>query len=149
MIPVKIPDPHPIISPEYFKITPQLYTKSVKALFVSYLKNNSPQIITDESDNILNTFLSNSRIPIFFHPHVVMYVDPYIQLSSSEDNYVATTYYRNYYSTTVGTYPMDTIKGNVLFFGTTNLLTKKQDDNDHSVPYSTVEELLNIYETQT
>jgi hypothetical protein len=78
-----------------------------------------------------------------------MYVDPYIQLSSSEDNYVATTYYRNYYSTTVGTYPMDTIKGNVLFFGTTNLLTKKQDDNDHSVPYSTVEELLNIYETQT
>jgi hypothetical protein len=44
---------------------------------------------------------------------------------------------------------MDTIKGNVLFFGTTNLLTKKQDDNDHSVPYSTVEELLSIYETQT
>lgn len=148
MVIVRIPDPHPIISPEYFYITPQVFTTNVKCLFVSYSKETSPQILTEDVENILNLFLPNDPLPIYFHPHVVMYIDPYIQFSLSEDNYVATTYYRNYFALKIGSYPMDTIKGNVLFFGTTNLLTKKQDNNDHSVPYSVVEELLNIYETQ-
>ena len=140
--------PHPIISPEYFHITPQLSTTNVKSLFVSYIKKTSPQILTDDAETILNIVFPNTCVPIYFDPYVVMYIDPYIQFSLTEDNYVATTYYRNYFASKIGSYPMDTIKGNVLFFGTTNLVTKKQDDIDHSVPYSVVEELLNIYETQ-
>lgn len=146
---MQIPNPHPIISPEYFSITPQLLNNNLKALYVSYLKETSPQVLTDTFENILQIVFPNKYIPIYFDPYVIMYIDPYIQFSLTEDNFVATTYYRNYFATKVGTYPMDTIKGNALFFGSFNLFTQKQDDNIYSVPYSLVEEILNIYETQT
>lgn len=146
---MQISNPHPIISPEYFSITPQLINNSLKALYVSYLKQSSPQILTDTSENLLQLAFPNKYIPIYFDPYIIMYIDPYIQFSLTEDNFVATYYYRNFFATKIGKYPMDTIKGNALFFGSYNLLTKKQDNNLYSVPYFFVEEILNIYETQT
>lgn len=140
---------HPVLTPEYFPVSPFFDTSIVKSLYVSSEKDISPQIITDTLENVLDTFYPNTY-PFMYPlgPYVHFFCEYLVQYVSSKENYVATQYYRNYLLRNHGFNSKDVIRGPVIFFGSYDLKNNMPDELSHSVPYNVVEEILAIYDLQ-
>lgn len=140
---------HPVLTPEYYKKYPLQPNNVVKGLYLSSQKGTSPQIITDTPANIISLFFPDLKPKcLFFKDMFHIYVDPYMQWSKHHVNYPITFFLRNCYRSNYGKESFDSISGDVLIFGSLNLVTNKIDAKDHSVPYNIVEEIIKIYDIQ-
>lgn len=138
---------NPVTSPEYFKVNPKDENEVVKALFLSWESEKTPQIVTDAPDKIIATvFKEEKPLTLFFRNAYHIYCSPYEQYYQHRVNRVATGFVRHQFMITYGSLPPDTVYGNVLIFGTMNLRTRTVDNKDHSVPYYLVEEILRTYD---
>ena len=136
---------HPVITPEYYKTYPLQSTDVVKGLYLSSDKDVHPQIVTDTSSNAISLFFPDFKPKcLFFKDMFHIYIDPYMQLSKKHINYHITVFLRNCYRSNYGKESFDSITGDVLVYGTLNLVTNKIDGKDHSVPYHIIEEMLKI-----
>lgn len=73
-----------------------------------------------------------------------MYVSPLETYVSKYPNHIATTMVRQY-----GLHSeKEIVYGNVVLFGSFNLMTMEMDNKDHSVPYDIIEESWRIYDAK-
>lgn len=137
----------PIISPEYFQLTPQETNKKVKALFVSYDKKYEPQIIYEDPDKILSIVFPEIKThTIFFANNIHMYVSSTENYICSRPNQTATMLVREICMKKYGTVLPEIVFGNIVIFGTMNLSTNIVDNKNHSIPYHIIEEVIRIYD---
>jgi hypothetical protein len=141
---------HPVITPEYYKKYPLQPNEVVKALYLPCGKDAHPQIVTDTPTNAISLFFPDLKPKcLFFKDMFHIYVDPYMQLSKRHINYHITVFLRNCYRNNYGKESLDSITGDVLLFGTLNLLTNKIDGKDYSAPYHIIEEILRIHDIKS
>lgn len=137
----------PIISPEYFQLTPQQTNKKVKSLFISYDKKYEPQILFEDPEKILSIIFPQIKTnTIFFSNNIHMYVSSVEHYICSRPNQTATTYVRRICMEKYGSVLPEMVFGNVVFFGTMNLSTNIVDNKNHSIPYQLIEEVLRTYD---
>jgi hypothetical protein len=75
-----------------------------------------------------------------------IYIDKSVQYDLKNVNPVATYIYRQSIRSFIGKNSIETIHGDVLFFGSVNADTKENDDIDYSVPYEIVEQIARYYD---
>lgn len=137
---------NPVIAPEYFPLQPKDDYVIIKGLFVSANIQRTPQIVTDSSGLLLSSIFNDDATCVLFPNMIHMYVHPFDQRMECNPNIVATAFTRQHFLLAYGRYPPDVVYGDALFFGTQNLLTGTIDNQDHSIPYRFVEELLRLYD---
>lgn len=150
MIPVPLNVVHPIINPELYQLTPDSSNNIVKGLLVSYHKDFSPQIITDTVDNMLDIFFpDDQQMYINLDDNNIIYINSSYQCLTKLQNFVVTFYLRYKYSNLNSLPSNYCIFGNVLFLSKMNPITHLDDGNFYSVPYQTVQDLLEVYDIYT
>lgn len=150
MIPVSLNVFHPITNPELYQLTPDSSNNIVKGLLVSYHKDFSPQIITDTVDNMLDIFFpDDQQMYINLDNNNIIYINSTHQCLTKTQNFVATFYLRYNYSNLYNHSSNYSIFGNVLFLSKLNPITKIDDGQFYSVPYQTVQNILEVYDIYT
>lgn len=139
-------------APEHYAFLPSTSFENksiVKSLFIPFDDKLVPKVVTDTpSKTIYSLFQEEKPYCLFFKDNFHMYISPVDQLLGKHINYIATFLARQKYMQSNGYVGSDIICGNVILFGTLNLKTNKIDNKDYSVPYSTVEEVVKIYDTK-
>jgi hypothetical protein len=135
---------HPKITPEYYKALPT-HNPLVKALYISCDNSYEPYAITDTPDNIIQLVFQDKQVRILNpNPYYHIYFSSLQQTKIKKFNYTASTLLRASYLTSLGIVTTDAIYGDVLIFGSYNYKLHLIDEEDHSVPYEIVEQVLRI-----
>lgn len=139
---------HPTIQPENYQRSKNSKDLRVKSLLLPCSDLMYPELIFDSSLNIKEKVFYNLEdiylLPL--HPYYHIYIDRSIQYDLKNVNPVATYIYRQSIRSFVGKNTIETIHGDVLFFGSVNADTKENDDIDYSVPYEIVEQIARYYD---
>lgn len=136
-----------VLHPEYYKIYPHDINDVVKGLYISCDTLVVPHLATDTPINLLNSIFKEDKPEcVLFKKDFHMYVSPLEQYIGRYVNHVATALVRLHFMQTYGQVLPELVFGNVIIFGTKNLLINKPDGKDHSIPYEIVEETLRIYD---
>lgn len=137
-----------MISPELFNIVPSDQSQVIKALFVSHLKDFPPVIVKDAVSTMFSTFFpTGEQYELSLDDGVVMYMDTPSQCLVKSQNFVSTFYLRYAYSVKLGTQMTYSVFGNTLFLSKKNPITHEEDGYYYSVPYSIVQDILEVYDT--
>lgn len=144
----KILAKHPTIQPENYQRNKNLKDLRVKSLLLPSSDLTYPELIFDYSLNTKQKVFHNLEdiylLPL--HPYYHIYIDKSVQYDLKNVNPVATYIYRQSIRSFIGKNSVETIHGNVLFFGSVNADTKENDDIDYSVPYEIVEQIARYYD---
>lgn len=150
MIPVSFNAFYSITNPELNQLTPYSSNSIIKSLFVSCHKEFPPHIITDTLDNMLEIFYPNDeQMYINLDNNNIIYINSTHQCLTKTQNFVATFYLRYNYSNLYNHSSNYSIFGNVLFLSKLNPITKIDDGQFYSVPYQTVQNILEVYDIYT
>jgi hypothetical protein len=135
---------HPKITPEYYKALPT-HDPLVKALYISCDNSYEPYAITDTPDNIIKLVFQDKQVRVLNpNPYYHLYFNSSEQTKINKFNFTASTLLRASYLTSLGIVTTDAIYGDVLIFGSYNYKLHLIDEEDHSVPYEIVEQVLRI-----
>lgn len=139
---------HPTIQPESYQKHKDLKDVRIKSLYLPSSNLMYPELIFDSSSNIKEKVFYNSEdiylLPL--HPYYHVYIDRSCQYELNNVNAVATYIYRQSVRSFIGKNSIDSIHGDVLFFGSIDVNTKENDDTDYSVPYELVEQVSRYYD---
>lgn len=139
---------HPTIQPEAFQRNKDLLDTRVKCLYLPCSDLMYPELLFDTPSNIKQKIFYNSEeiylLPL--HPYYHIYIDRTCQYELKNVNAVATYIYRQSVRSFIGKNSIDSIHGDVLFFGSADINTKENDDVDYSVPYEIVEQIARYYD---
>jgi hypothetical protein len=135
---------HPKITPEYYRALPT-HKPFVKALYISCSDGYVPYAITDSPNNIIQLIFQDKQVRVLNpNPYYHVYFDYLEQSQISRFNFTASTLLRSSYLTSLGIVTTDAIYGDVLIFGSYDYNLHTIDEEDHSVPYEVVEQVLRI-----
>ena len=135
---------HPKITPEYYKALPT-HKPLVKALYISCLEEYEPYAITDSPSNIMELIFQDKEVRVLNpNPYYHVYFNSFQQSTTNKFNFIASTLLRSSYLTSLGIVTTDALYGDILIFGSYNYNLHIIDDEDHSVPYEIVEQVLRI-----
>ena len=139
---------HPTIQPENYQRSKDSKDLRVKSLFLPSSDLMYPELIFDFSLNIKQKVFYNLEdiflLPL--HPYYHIYIYRSLQYDLKNVNPVATYIYRQSIRSFIGKNSIETIHGDVLFFGSVDVETKENDDIDYSVPYEIVEQIARYYD---
>ena len=139
---------HPTIQHENYQRSKDSKDLRVKSLFLPSSDLMYPELIFDFSLNIKQKVFYNLEdiflLPL--HPYYHIYIDRSLQYDLKNVNPVATYIYRQSIRSFIGKNSIETIHGDVLFFGSVDVETKENDDIDYSVPYEIVEQIARYYD---
>lgn len=139
---------HPTIQPENYQRSKHSKDLRVKSLLLPSSDLMYPELIFDFSLNIKQKIFYNLEdiflLPL--HPYYHIYIDRSVQYDLKNVNPVATYIYRQSIRSFIGKNSIETIHGDVLFFGSVDVETKENDDIDYSVPYEIVEQIARYYD---
>ena len=139
---------HPTIQPENYQSSKDSKDLRVTSLFLPSSDLMYPELIFDFSLNIKQKVFYNLEdiflLPL--HPYYHIYIDRSLQYDLKNVNPVATYIYRQSIRSFIGKNSIDTIHGDVLFFGSVDIETKENDNIDYSVPYEIVEQIARYYD---
>jgi hypothetical protein len=135
---------HPKITPEYYKALPS-HKPFVKSLYIPCSNDYVPYAITDSPDNIIELIFQDKQLRVLNpNPYYHVYFSSFEQSKTNKYNFIASHLLRNSYLTSLGIVTTDAIYGDVLIFGSYHYKLNKIDEEDHSVPYEIVEQVLRI-----
>lgn len=137
----------PTSSIEYHSLTPNYSTPKVKSILIPASIHIEPQIVLEKSDKILSSvFKQEKYYAIFFKEDFHMYFSSVEQYIGTPINQVATFLVRQKHMQMYGSVQPEIVCGNVVLFGTRNLLTNSIDNKDHSCSYRLITEVVNTYD---
>ena len=141
---VKYSSVHSKITPEYYKVLPT-HGPLVRALYVSCDNEYEPYAITDTPSNIIHLVFQDKQVRVLNpNPYYHIYYSSSQQSQIKKFNFTVSTLLRSSYLTSLGIVTTDAIYGDVLIFGSYDYNLHTIDDEDHSVPYEIVEQVLRI-----
>ena len=142
---------HPLIIPEFFNSLYDPYQQNVipkvKSLAVYPDKDKYPDLIFDSPfESLKHVFGSDALLaePIKIHSNFHMYINLTSLPFESNENVLATRFYRLCAASISGKLSSLVIKGPILIFSSVSSLTQKVDGNDYSVPYEVLEQIIRL-----
>jgi len=143
---------HPLITPEFFHSLYDPYFQDtslkVKSLAIYSETDKYPELIYDSPIEALkHTFQDKYHMcePIRIHPNFHMYIDLMSLPIDSNENIIATRFYRLCASSISGKLSSLVIRGPVLIFSSVSSSTNEIDGIDYSVPYEVLEQVIRLH----
>jgi len=137
----------PTSSLEYQSLTPVSPVHKTKAILIPSSMDFEPQIVFENPDKIFSSVFKKEKcFTIFFKEDFHMYFPSMEQYIGADVNRVATFLVRQKHLQMYGNVPPEIVCGNVVLFGTRNLLTNSIDNKDHSCSYRLITEVVKTYD---